>query len=134
MCRAPVTLGGGMTMQKGLRLGSGRLWKKPCSSQYWSQRSWASCGSYCFGSSIAVASFIIFKQLVLQGVGQGPPTGFDDVFAHADCAPNGVTVAPLDDDAYFCSCLGPSVDDPHLVIHQVQVCQSRVARLKGLAK
>ena len=41
----PVTLGGGMTMQNGSRLASGRAWKKPRSFQKRSQRCCASRGS-----------------------------------------------------------------------------------------
>ena len=56
MCRAPVTLGGGMTMQNGLRFGVGLAVEVAALVPESSQRCWASFGSYCLGSSVAIAS------------------------------------------------------------------------------
>src|SRR3954454_3549639 len=85
MCRAPVTLGGGMTMLKGWRSSLGRAAKYCCSCQWADQRCCAAWGSYCLSSSVGMGFFfIVLEELVFKAVGQGQPAGLDDVFTDAD--------------------------------------------------
>src|SRR5438874_1601564 len=101
MCSAPVTLGGGMTMLKDSRSSRGRAAKYCCSCQCADQRCWAACGSYCLASSVGMGFlFLIFEKLVLEAIGQGQPTGLDNVFADTHGAPDIVLIAPFDDDAH----------------------------------
>src|SRR6516162_925045 len=160
MCRAPVTFGGGMTMQNCFRAKSGRLWKKPRSSQNCSQRCCASLGSYALGSSVAIrcnsfsstnntnkleselvlirvirgSLLLVLQQLVLKGVRQRQPACFDDVFTDANRAPYSIGVAPFDHHADACGRLGAGVDDAHLVILQVHLGQARIRGKERFAK
>src|SRR4029453_9885383 len=79
MCRAPVTLGGGMTMVNGFRAGSGRLWKKPCSFQKVSHFWCTSLGSYCLGSSIVMKESPGRLEPVLCETSYSRQRGADDV-------------------------------------------------------
>ena len=51
ICSTPVTLGGGITMQKGSRL-SGSEWNSPCSIQYAYHLSSTSEGLYLVANSL----------------------------------------------------------------------------------
>src|SRR5258708_7839115 len=53
MCRAPVTFGGGMTMEYGTRP-SGSLWPKFFAAQKASHLACASFGSYALADSVAM--------------------------------------------------------------------------------
>src|SRR5207244_9928217 len=78
------------------------------------------------------APLFVLEQLVFGCVAQGEPARLDDVLADADSPPDGVRVAPLDDDADASGRLRTGVDDAHFIIIQVHFCQAGVHRQEGL--
>ena len=70
-------------------------------------------------------------QLQADGVYQGLPTGFDDVFADADGAPTAAVVAPFDQDADVGGGAFVGIEDADFVVGQADVGDLRVELAKG---
>src|SRR4051794_2966580 len=90
-------------------------------------------GLSCCGSGVNLGSRV-FGQLVLDGVGQGQPTGLDDVLRDTDSAPDIVSILALDDDADPGGGPGPGVDDADLVVNELHLSESREVPFERLAQ
>ena len=73
-------------------------------------------------------------QFQADGVDQGFPTGFDDVFADADGAPAAAVVAPFDQDADVGGGAFVGIEDADFVVGQADVGDLRVELGEALAQ
>src|SRR5215213_2182855 len=100
-------------------------------------RAWVSAKSKRIGISSMLYSLIvstahgvcllrsfILIELEFDGIDQGEPTGFDDIFADADRAPNVLVVGRFDDHADAGGSPGFTVNDTHFVVDQPHMAQT----------
>src|SRR5262245_23584029 len=76
---------------------------------------------------------LVLVKLVFDGVDEGEPTGFDDVLADADGAPDVVVVGRFDDHADAGGGAGFAVDDADFVVDQPHVAEAGEIAVEGLA-
>ena len=157
-CSAPVTFGGGMTMEYGRRgvglgveVAAASHSRKSAVARQRDRSDWEGLGgescrhgrlhpvsvsrirySSAAGRSLLAMACRLARpadpqfvaiQLVFKRVDQRHPTGFDDVLADADGAPDCVRVAAFDDHADAGGGAGFGVDDADLVVDQVHVAR-----------
>src|SRR5262245_279877 len=76
---------------------------------------------------------LVLVELVFDGVHEGEPTGFDDVLADADGAPDILVVGGFDEDADAGGGAGFAVDDADFVVDQPHVAEAGEIAVEGLA-
>src|SRR3954470_20206571 len=74
----------------------------------------------------------VLVELVLDGIDQSEPAGFDDVFADADGAPGVVVVRRLDEYADAGGGAGFAVDDADFVVDQPHLTKAGKIAVHGL--